>query len=339
MRQLASVQRIKALDPIENADAILKATVLGWQVVVKRDEFQVGDLCVYCEIDSLLPDRPAFAFLAPRGWRIRTIRLRGQVSQGICFPLSVLPPDPGSPATPPDEGTDVTDALGVRLYEVPVPAHLAGIARGPFPNFVPKTDETRVQVLEELLAKYAGQTCYITEKLDGSSATYYLRYGQFGVCSRSLDLIEDETNSFWKVARQLSIEEKLRALGRNLAIQGELIGEGIQGNKYRLRGQTVRFFNAFDIDRYRYLDFADFTALIAESGLETVPILDVNWPLIADIPALVAMSAGRSVLSDTLREGIVIRPMVEARDIIGSSLNSRVSFKVISPAFLLKFDA
>jgi RNA ligase (TIGR02306 family) len=332
MRQLATIQRIKALEPIENADAILKATVLGWQLVVKKDEFRVGDLCVYCEIDSLLPDRPDWAFLAARGWRIRTIRLRGQVSQGICFPLSVLPP-----GTPQHEGADVTDGLGIKLYEPPVPAHLAGVARGPFPAFVPKTDETRVQVLEDLLIKHAGLPCYITEKLDGSSATYYVRHDRFGVCSRSLDLLEDETNSFWRVARALTIEEKLRALGRNVAIQGELIGEGIQGNKYRLRGQTVRFFNAFDIDRHVYLNFADFIALIAELDLETVPILDTNWPLLADIPALVALSAGRSVLSDTTREGIVIRPLTEARDVVGTSVG-RVSFKVISPAFLLKFD-
>lgn len=165
---LASIQRIKALDPIENADVIMRATVLGWQLMVKKDEFQVGELCVYCEIVSLLPDKPAFSFLANQGWRIRTIRLRGQVSQGICFPLSVLPPGPGSPAAPVAEGTDVTDALGIRLYEPPVPAHLAGKVRGPFPSFIPKTDETWVQVLEELLVNYAGHPCYITAKLDSS---------------------------------------------------------------------------------------------------------------------------------------------------------------------------
>ncbi len=338
MRMLASIQRIKALDPIENADAIVKATVLGWQLVVKKDEFRVGELCVYCEIDSLLPDQPAFSFLANRGWRIRTIRLRGQVSQGICFPLSVLPP--GAPGA---EGNDVTEVLGIRLYEPPVPAHLAGKVRGPFPSFIPKTDETRVQVLEELLTKYAGKPCYVTEKLDGSSATYYLRNGFFGVCSRSLDLLEDEPgterpNSFWKVARELNIEEKLRGLSRNMALQGELIGEGIQGNKYRIRGHTVRFFNAFDIDHHQYLGFAEFSELLETLELETVPVLNTNWPLIADIPALVADSAGRSVLGDTPREGIIIRPMTEQRDILGTSVG-RVSFKVISPAFLLKFES
>src|SRR6056297_506501 len=101
MRKLASIQKIRSLDPIEGADAIERATVLGWQLVVKKGEFKPGDLAVYCEIDSLMPERPEFEFLKPRKMRIRTVRLRGQVSQGICFPLSILPDD-----FPAEEGAD-----------------------------------------------------------------------------------------------------------------------------------------------------------------------------------------------------------------------------------------
>jgi hypothetical protein len=124
----------------------------------------------------------------------------------------------------------------------------------------------------------------------------------------------------------------------SVCLQGELIGEGIQSNKYRLRGQTVRFFNVFDIDTHQYLDFAEFSVLIAQLGLETVPVLAINQPLKADIGALVAASEGRPVLANTPREGIVIRPMAEHRDTIGAALSARVSFKIISPMFLLKFD-
>jgi RNA ligase (TIGR02306 family) len=166
MRKLASIQKIKSLEPIEGADAIEKATVLGWQLAVKKGEFKVGDLAVYCEIDSLLPDRPEFAFLKPRGMRIRTIRLRGQVSQGICFPLSILPED-----IEPQEDMDVTEILGITKYEPPIPAYLSGKVKGKFPSFIPKTDETRVQVLQKVLDKYQGISCYVSEKLDGSSAT------------------------------------------------------------------------------------------------------------------------------------------------------------------------
>jgi RNA ligase (TIGR02306 family) len=328
MRTLATIQRIKALTPIEGADAILKATVLGWQLVVKKGEFQVGDLAVYCEIDSLMPDRPEFEFLKPRGMRIRTVRLRGQISQGICFPLSILPP-----GTELVEGADVTDLLGVTKYEPPIPASLSGVAKGAFPGFVPKTDETRVQVLQELLDKYAGTTCYVTEKLDGSSVTYYLRDGEFGVCSRNLELLESPENSLWKVARELKIEEGLRNLGRNIALQGELIGEGIQGNIYKLRGQSARFFNVFDIDAYQFLDFEAFKAVIGGLGLQTVPILDEGYGLMNDIEALVAMATGTSVLHNVEREGVVIRPLEEKQDLIG-----RVSFKAISLEFLLKHE-
>src|ERR1700744_3519324 len=124
MRKLASIQMIRSLEPIEGADAIEKATVLGWQLVVKKGEFRVGDLCIYCEIDSVMPDRPEFEFLRPRGMRIKTIRLRGQVSQGICLPVSILPA-----GTVLEENIDCTDILEITKYEPPIPACLGGVAK------------------------------------------------------------------------------------------------------------------------------------------------------------------------------------------------------------------
>ncbi len=328
MRKLASIQRIKALENIDGADAIEKATVLGWQLVVKKNEFAVGDLCVYCEIDSVFPSKPEFEFLAPRGMRIRTVRLRGQISQGICFPLSILPAHVNA-----EEGIDVTEAIGVTKYDPPIPASLEGVVKGPFPSFIPKTDETRVQVLQELLDKYVLEKCFITEKLDGTSATYYLNNGEFGVCSRNLDLLEDEKNSLWKVARELKLEEKLRSLNTNIALQGEIVGEGIQGNKYKLRGQTVYFFNAFDIDKYSYLDFKEFTALMNKNELKAVPVLDESYLLPNEIQTIITKAVFRSTLLNTVwAEGIVIRPLKEKTDSMG-----RVSFKAINPEFLLKY--
>lgn len=338
MRKLASIQRIINLETIEGADAIEKATVLGWQLVVKKGEFGIGDLCVYCEIDSLMPDRPEFDFLRPRGMRIKTIRLRGQVSQGICFPLSILPDGFAL-----EEGIDCTDILGIVKYEVPVPACLGGIVKGKFPGFIPKTDETRVQVLQKLLDKYRGEKCFVTEKLDGSSATFYINNGEFGVCSRNFELLEDTENSFWKVARQMEIEKKLRSVNRNYAIQGELIGEGVQGNKLRLRGQTVLFFNAFDIDRFEYLPLGRFLELFRKLELPTVPIISQSYELDNDINAIILMATVRSnLLPDTWAEGVVIRPLIERRDMILSNENfnsGRVSFKAINPEFLLKYGA
>jgi len=336
MRKLASIQIIKALEGIGGADAIEKATVLGWQLVVKKGDFKVGDLIVFCEIDSILPNWPIFEFLKPRGMRIKTIRLRGQVSQGICFPLSVLPADFEIV-----EDADCTEVLEIQKYEPPIPACLSGTVKGKFPSFIPKTDETRVQVLQKLLDKYKGEKCYITEKLDGSSATYYIKDGQFGVCSRNLELLEDEENSFWKVARQLDVENKLRALGKNIAIQGELIGEGVQDNKLKLRGQTVRFFNAFDIDKFEYYNFTKFNELFSQLGLETVPVVQTDYELENDIEAIIKKSIIKSkIYKEAWVEGIVIRPYTEKLELMLSNENfnnGRVSFKAINPEFLLKY--
>ena len=330
MRKLASIQKIKALEPIEGADAIEKAQVLGWQLVVKKGDYKVGDLCVYCEIDSIMPDKPEFAFLKARKMRIKTVKLRGQVSQGICFPLSVLPE-----GVPIEEDFDVTEILGVEKFEPPIPAALQGTMKGKFPSFIPKTDETRVQILQELLDKYEDEKCYITEKLDGSSVTYYIRDGEFGVCSRNLELLEDDENTLWILAREYDIENKLRALNRNIALQGEIVGENIQRNTLKLRGQTVYFFNIFDIDAYKYLDFEEFINLIDKLKLKYVPIVDREYILQNDINKLVDLSIRKSLINPKgWCEGIVIRSL-EEKYVDGE----RFSFKVINPKFLLKYDA
>lgn len=332
MRKLASIQKIKEIEVIEGADAIEKAYVLGWQLVIRKGDFKVGDLCVYCEIDSIMPDKPEFEFVRARSNRIKTIRLRGQISQGICFPLNVLPE--GLEIT---EDMDVTEIIGVTKFEPPIPANLAADVKGLFPSFIPKTDETRVQVLEKVLNAYAGISCYVTEKLDGSSVTFYIKDGEFGVCSRNLDLQFNEDNSMWKFAIENKLEEKLKALNKNIALQGEIIGEGIQKNKYKLRGQTIYFFNVFEIDVYRYFSLHEVKNLLAELELKMVPVLEENYLLENSVEALIAKSKMKSVLNkDTIAEGIVIRPVEEKID--KYVMQGRVSFKAINPDFLIKYD-
>lgn len=332
MRKLASIQKIKNIEPIEGADTIAKATVLGWQLVVRKEEFKIGDWCVYCEIDSILPDRPEFSAIRARSNRIKTIRLRGQISQGICFPLSVLPK-----GTELAEDLDVTELLGIEKYEPPIPAHLSGVVKGNFPSFVPKTDETRVQVLQNVLERYKGTACYVAEKLDGSSVTYFVKDGCFGVCSRNLELERDEENSMWKFAIENDLEHKLLALNKNISLQGEIIGEGIQKNKYRLKGQTVYFFNAFDIDGYRYVSFSNLKSILSALNLKLVPIVNDHYVLSSEIEVLIRLSKLHSALNaETLAEGVVIRPIEEITDKYG--MQGRLSFKVINPEFLIKYD-
>jgi RNA ligase (TIGR02306 family) len=352
VRKLASIQTVNAVEPIPNADAIEKVRVLAWWVVVKKGQHRPGDKVVYCEIDSLLPERPAFEFLRagsfrpaqtdpaggvvlPAGFRIKTVKLRGQVSQGICFALSVLPP--GAPA---DEGADVTDLLGALKWELQVPVGLGGTVKGGFPAFLPRTDETRVQVLEPVLRRHRGKTFYVTEKLDGTSVTAFLRQGQFGICGRTLWMDEtDESNSLVRLARGLKLEERLRAarerLGFDPPVQAEVIGPGIQKNKYALKAVTLRVFNVLNLDTYRLLVHPAMLATLAEMGLEPVPQVGTNV-LDHTVDELVAYSEGTSVLNPQVqREGIVLRPPVEEHD---EDVGGRLSFKVINPKFLLKYD-
>jgi RNA ligase (TIGR02306 family) len=326
MRKLVSIQTVRDVQPIDGADAIEVAKILGWSVVIKKGEFKVGEKVVYAEIDSVFPEKEDFEFLRKNKFRIKTIKLRGQVSQGICFPLSILPPGEY------EEDQEVTELVGVIKYEPPIPACLQGEVRGTFPAFIPKTDETRVQVLQGSLTKNNGAVSVIGEKLDGTSTTFYLRDEDFGVCSRNMDLKENDSNVYWNMAKKYNVEQKLRGLGRNIALQGETIGDGIQGNKYKFSSGERKFylFNIFDIDAYRYLDYEEFIALAKELGLETVPFLDEEFVLTDDIDTLVELSKGYSVLNKTTkREGFVI--------IVKTETAERMTFKVINPEFLLKF--
>lgn len=335
MRKMAHIEKIAALEPIPSADKIEAAKILGWNVVLEKGRHQAGELVVYAEIDSLLPEKPEFEFLRARcfkdtglqkGFRIKTIKLRGIVSQGIVFKIqSVLPPGDYK------EGDDVSGLIGVEEYAPPMPACLGGIAKGKLPAFIPKTDETRIQAVPEFLNRHKGRTFYMTEKLDGTSCTVYFNDGAFGVCSHNLELVESTDNTFWKTARELGLENKLKAKG-NFAVQGELIGEGIQKNRYAVHGHALRAFQVFDIAAGRYLDSVTFRGFCAELNLPTVPWLG-ELKLEHGVERLVELSQGSSVLNPNCkqREGIVLRSVSEERDIE----TGRASFKVVNPLYLL----
>ncbi len=333
-RKLASIQKVLEVNPIPNADAIEVLSVLGWKVVAKKGEFKVGDLVVYFEVDSILKESPDVEFLRKSNFRIKTIKLRGQVSQGLCLPLSILDQFPHP--LPPCEGDDVTALLGVEKYEVYVPAQLAGERKGNFPDFLSKTDEMRIQAVPEILYKHQLKPFYVTEKVDGSSMTAYIKDGEFGVCSRNFDMKETETNSFWKVAREIDLENKMRSLKRNFAFQGELLGPGVQGNKYKLTKLGFYVFNATDINTGLHFNYDELRKYTEFLSLTNVPLVDTNYILPATVDELVEYSKGRSNLNkDTHREGVVFRPLVNE---YSEELRGRLSFKCINPDFLLKYN-
>lgn len=351
MRKLASIQSVSQIESIRNADAIERVRVLGWWVVCKKGEYAVGDQVVYCEIDALLPERPEFEFLRancfkpaivdgdkvvqPAGFRIRTVKIRGQVSQGICFPLSILPE-----GDQPGIDTDVTEQLGIRKYEPPMPVGLSGRVKGAFPSFLSKTDETRVQVLETVLDENRGRDFVMTEKLDGSSFTAFLRDGEFGICSRNLWMEEaDEANASARLAKSINLKSRLKMIqaefGFQPVVQGELIGPGVQKNKYKLKELQLHVFNLINLENLRCVDHADFGRILKQVGLTAVPEVGV-LQLGHSVDELVELSIAKSVLNkDVQREGLVFRPPVEQYE---TTLGGRLSFKVINPKFLLKYD-
>jgi RNA ligase (TIGR02306 family) len=356
-RKLATIEKIAEIHPITDADAIERAVIRGWNVVIKKGDFKVGDLCVYCEIDSVMPEQPEFEFLRPRNFRIRTVKLRGQISQGIAFPLNIIPMGVIRFTGPENEsyldcsilteegdiricepGLDVTDLLGITKYDPPIPAELAGIAKGNFPSHSIKTDEERIQNLIDHYAEYRKNKWILTEKLDGTSGTFFVYNNDFGIASRNLELAENEVNSFWKVARRIGLEEKMRAyMQRNsldaLTLQGELIGEGIQGNKYKLKGQDIRFFRSFDPIKYQFFPYWHFLLAMNDMNLQEVPILATDFTLPESYEELIAFCDGKSKLADTAREGIVF-----VSENPSYNDNGRLSFKIISNKFLIKHE-
>jgi len=360
-RKLVSIQHIANLEPIEGADKIEKATILGWKCVTQKGNFKVGDLCLFFEVDSLIPKKSWSEFLFKgdkadkQEVRLRTVRLRKQISQGLALPLNAVfntnpvrihSCDGGDSSlcvatkdnkflniTLMTEGSDLTEFLGITKYEPPVSAELAGLVKGSFPAFMKKTDETRIQVVPQILEKYKGVHFYVAEKIDGSSMTVYYKDGEFGVCSRNLDLKETEGNAFWRKARELDLENKLKGMAGDFAIQGELYGEGIQKNKYKVKGIHFAVFNIFDIRNGVYLNYDVFKKMCFDLGLDTVPIIEEYKKLeFETVDSIVNYSIGGSKLNpEVQREGVVFRPTVESfdEDLI------RLSFKIINPEFLL----
>lgn len=329
-RKLASVRLIKSVQSIPEADNIEQVVVDGWTCVSKKGEFQSGDRCVYFEIDSFLPVKPVFEFLrrtsyqkmADRdGFRLKTIRMRGVLSQGLALPITILENHRNYSV-----GADVTEILGVGKFELPIPAELQGVAKGFFPTFVAKTDQERVQNIWDEI-KNNISSFEVTLKLDGSSCTYYYHNGEFGVCSRNFELERSERNTLWKIAKQYDIEELLRSFGKNIALQGEIIGEGVQKNPEKIRGQDFYLFDIWCINERRYYLPPERIRWYEShfSSLKHVPVLEKECFLerFATLEEILSFAEGSS-LNNPIREGIVLR-----------ANTSGLTFKVISNQYLL----
>ena len=356
MRKLATIRTISEIRPIEGADAIVMVKVDGWECVALKEEFSEGDLCVYFEIDSHIPLCPQVEHLKARaykkmgnkdGIRIKTIKLRGQISQGLALPVNkFFDMFEGSKEDEGQElceyfflGNDVSDLIGVEKYEPPMPSELGGKVRGNFPSFIPKTDQERCQNMvgkifhENIDARYE-----VSMKLDGTSFTAFRVDGEEGVCGRNWEQVvaADNPNALVRMYMDSGLQAALAQINVNLAVQGELMGPAIQQNREGLSACKLYIFDMYHISECRYLTpierhrvLADlYTAGLNRNMVEHVPVLSMNVSLaelgITDIKQLLTYSEGPSI-KHPIREGLVYK-----------RVDGVFSFKAISNAFLLK---
>lgn len=375
-RKLAYVAVIDSLIEIPGALNIELAMVGGWQVVVGKGLYTPGVKAVYCEIDSLLPtDKPAFADLATRlsskllfeidgkpYARIKTAKMMKQLSQGFCVPLSEV--GIGSDTA---VGTDMTQFLGIRKYEASEERSMnneGGVksvsAAKPFPSFIPKTDQNRVQniVPRYLQAVFTGELFEKTFKLDGSSMTVFVKDGVTGVASRNVSFrlqaekkgliqslkdyikqvkqrgikrakfetkLQPDSNAFTAAAYNSGAVKALVNQGRNLALQGELVGPSIQKNFEGVDSNQYYIYDIYDIDEQRYFTPVERVMFLNGAGLRGVPDAGLGIELPKTVAEAIKDADGPSGLNGKYREGFVYKSMT--RDF---------SFKVISNKYLEK---
>jgi RNA ligase (TIGR02306 family) len=346
---MATARRIAEVKLIEGADKICAYRVDGWWVVDAIDKYKLDDLVVYAEPDSWVPHTIAPFLTKPgqfpkvynevEGQRLRTIKLRGQISQGLLLPLDVAmekfvnsDEDDGEELCERFyEGADVTELLGIQKWEPPAEFRAAN-AKGNFPYFIPKTDCERVQNLSHQVQQWVEDEVVFqkSEKLDGSSMTVFYKDGEVGCCSRNLELKDDGTSTFWETAKNEQLVEKLISLGKNIALQGELLGGQIQGNSYKITGFKFFLYDIYDIDKQEYLRPEVVEQFAAVHGISHVPIIGyVTLPKDDTIQALLLDADGKSAVGcNPKREGFVYK----------STKDTSISVKCISNNWLLSND-
>lgn len=347
MRRLARVELIQSINPILGRDRIELAQIQGWTVVVQKGLFSEGSLCLYVEPDAFLPAEPPWSELVSSysparphpitghiGHRVKVAKIAGQPSYGLAVPLFLVEHRLGNFQI----GEDLSDRLGITLWETPPPAILNGQTRGPWPYWIIKTDEERVQnipdwVVENLTIE---PDWYATEKLDGASITIYRDGDEYGVCSRNMNLKPDPPTRYWQTALEYRLHDLIRECFPNeplVALQGELIGPNIQKNPLRLKTHEIALFNLqIGPDRIPFNQWPE-------------PIQMLSVPHRKDI---LPTPNKKTLLNQTTNIRSQINPEVQAEGIVWRRLNHTTttnpttqeilpaSFKVINFNYLIK---
>ena len=335
-RILASIQLVEAMNKHPNADTLQLATILGWQLIVRNDEVQIGQKVIFCEIDSLLPvdapwlpqavkDRIVKEQLTTK-FRVKTIKLRGEISQGLIIPL-------WDDMQHMDIGTDVTALLKITKYEPPALTGKFALYQskriGNFPvHLLKKTDEHRIQSRPRYLSTMADQPYYISLKMDGTSVTYLIDpvTNDFVVCSRNMKRGRPDnfiTCPYWYIVHKYDLEAKLR-LHPDYALQGEICGPNIQKNLAGFQDLHLFVFNVVNIRTKQVCDFEQFITFCKTIDVPTVPIEERGMRFVyTTVKELLEKARGCYKGTKNAREGLVIR-----------TLDMTTSFKVINNDYL-----
>lgn len=344
MRKLASIQRVKSVEDIyrrgERADniVIVKFEDVAWQCVGKRTDFQVGDLCVYVEVSTVLPEHEVFSFMEKVNHKVKTVKMWGQLSQGLPLPLSILNVfDENLNLNYLQVGDDVSEVIGVKRLEDLFPPKLGGEQAGLFPtHLLPKTDEDRIQSYPHLLDDIQGKRVVATYKMDGTSCTVLNSpEGELLVCSRNFAMKEGD-NVYWRVTKQIGLDKILaKPEFAHLQFQGEIVGAGIQGNPLGILGHDMYIFNIIDSRTQKPFGIFEIEQFCNENGLKFAPVFDL-WEHfdVTNPQDLIEMLNGeRYPFTNSILEGVVIRPV---EPFFSVKLGKWFSFKVINNEYLLK---
>ena len=338
-RKLASIQYVHNITPIEGAEKIECVHVLGWQCVANKGQFGIGDKCVYMEVDSFLPVCERFEFLRASsfkeneimgaGFRLKTMKFRGQISQGLVQPLEILPEGKY------EIGDDVTELLGIRKWEIEERVSNDGTVIAEFPSEISKTDELRVQSYPELIEEFKSvKGYYISTKMDGCSVTMYKSGDHFGVCGRNYEYADDDKCDMWKYAHEHRIEERLKENNLDdIAIQGEFCGPGIQKNRLNLKTSEWYVFTITDMKTNTRFSMYKTEEICKLLGLNMVPVEEVEEEFkYKSVDELLERAKGKYT-SGKNKEGIVIRPV---ETVYSNTIAGPLSMKVINNDYLLK---
>lgn len=317
MKKIATIEQIREITPHPNADKLVLAKVLGYTAIIPKDMYAAGDVIIFVQPDSVLPEDREWAVeyrkYAPK--RIKAIKLRGIFSEGLILPFSVVVPNLKEDSDfdlMSNIGVDVSELLGIKHYEPPLPQDLS--AKGLLPYGISKTDEERWENFEDNLPY--GEVVDLTLKVDGQSCSFFYHLGekQFGVLGRNFEYKLSGDNNYTKNAVNYGIEEKLRAYCEannvSLCIRGESHGSGIQKgalNSHAKLPLSWIMFSVYLIDERRYARKGErfyFTNVAAELDLPSVPLVEADVILSKEIVA--NYSTGVEAIGGVPFEGVVV---------------------------------